>query len=457
MLSSAFSSSDMESLLSSGSLAVDSLFNEYPRTAEISPLNGFFKEENFVSKDERVLVEISERVKDKIKEMTDPCSYSFELAGPRKELYWKPLEVKVAIVTCGGVAPGLNKVIQSVVSCFYETYGVREIFGVPFGYRGFSKKDGSFEFKWEKLSPEDVQSIDFEAGSVLGAGRGYSDPKVIVDALQEKKINILITIGGDGTLRGAKQIYEEAKKRNLVLGLIGIPKTIDNDVMWVSKTFGFGSALGKAAEALIAARAEARSAYHGAGLVKIMGRHSGTLTAAASLAVHDVDFVIIPEIPLVLEGEQGFLNQFVHRLVTKGHVTVALAEGAGQHLFPKTVVKYDESGNVKLQDIGVLVRDRIKSYCREQGVEINLKYLDPSYYLRAQTTSAEDSIFCTALGQHAVHAAMAGKTGCFIGYAHECFTHAPFHSLLVKTKYLDIGSPLWLSVLSATGQPREWI
>jgi 6-phosphofructokinase 1 len=301
-----------------------------------------------------------------------------------------------------------------------------------------------------------VQNIDFEAGSILGSARGHSNPSAIVDALVLRDVNIIFTIGGDGTLAGANAIYQEVTKRNLPIAVIGIPKTIDNDILWVSKSFGFETAVGKAVEALRCAQTEARGAVNGIGLVKIMGRQSGALTASAAAAMNDIDFVLIPEVELNLEGEHGFLSVLTRRVVEKGYATVAVAEGAGQNLFPDAGKETDASGNVKLKDVGRYLKEVIPQDFKRQGIETTLKYIDPSYMLRAQTTSSDDSVFCAALGQNAVHAAMAGKTGMMVGYSHEQFTNIPLKLVTRGRKKFDTNCPLWLSVLASTGQPAQF-
>ncbi len=442
---------------------VDSLTKNYGQANYPSPLKNTFSHNNFIddTKD-RILFDISyEQLKKylSLNSIKNKLAIpNFELAGPRENIFWNPEAIKVAIVTCGGLAPGLNNVVQSLVTFLHERYKVQSIFGVPYGYQGFTHDEETkrFYFGWHRLDALSVQNIDFEAGSVLGTGRGHSNPETIVDALMIREIDILFTIGGDGTLTGAHAIYEEIKKRNMPISLIGIPKTIDNDVLWVSKSFGFESSVGKAVEALRCAQSEARSAFHGVGLVKIMGRNSGALTATAAAAMNDIDFVLIPEVPLKLEGEAGLLNAIVRKVLDKGYITIAVAEGAGQDLFSEGEIQKDASGNIKLKDIGKFIQKEISAEFKKRNIELNLKYIDPSYILRAQTTTADDSVFCANLGQNAVHAAMTGKTGCMIGYAHERFTHVPLKAVTLGKKCLDINEPLWLSVLAATGQPSSW-
>ena len=452
---------------------VDSLTHRFGENQRISPLSEFLQPKNFVVDGrDRILADITlNTVSGSLGSSPNKGSAgahsggstpaqveAFELAGPREKIFWEPASTKAAIVTCGGLAPGLNNVIQSIVNVLCDRYGLRSIYGVPFGYLGFSHDSATskFRFGWRRLDSLSVQNIDNEAGCVLGSGRGNSNPKLIVDALVLRDINILFAIGGDGTLAGANAISEEIKLRNLPISVVGIPKTIDNDVQYVSKTFGFETAITKASEAIRCAQTEARGAFNGIGLVKLMGRHSGALTATAAAATSDVDFVLIPEVDLKLEGPQGFLSKVLRRVVDKGYATVVVAEGAGQDLFTNASNEFDASGNKKLNDIGRFLKDRIVAEFKAEGIETTLKYIDPSYMVRAQPTTADDAVFCSHLGQHAVHAAMAGKTGVMIGYAHERFTHVPLAEVTSAKKHLQITDPLWLSVLASTGQPANW-
>ena len=444
---------------------VGSLGEKFGAPTRLSPLREFLHPKHFVvDGTDRILVDIS--MKSFAQELgflketnaQNVHHLSFELAGPREKTFWEAESTKVAIVTCGGLAPGLNNVIQSIVQVLSERYHVRSIYGVPFGFYGFSHDCDSkrFRFGWRRLDSVSVQNIDMEGGSVLGSGRGNSDPKLIVDALVLRDINVLFTIGGDGTLAAANAIYQEIQRRNLPISVVGIPKTIDNDVLWVSKTFGFETAVSKAFEAIRCAQTEARGAFNGIGLVKLMGRNSGALTATAAAAGSNIDFVLIPEVRLVLEGPNGFLSKLVKKVVEKGNCTVVVAEGAGQDLMLNPNNETDASGNKKLQDIGRYLKGRIVAEFEARGIETSLKYIDPSYMQRALPTTADDAVFCAHLGQHAVHAAMAGKTGLMVGYCHEQFTHVPLSALSIGKKHLSIDNPLWLSVLASTGQPAHW-
>jgi 6-phosphofructokinase 1 len=274
-----------------------------------------------------------------------------------------------------------------------------------------------------------------------------------VDNLIARDVNILFTVGGDGTQRGANDLYQEARKRGHALAVVGVPKTIDNDVGFVSRTFGFFSAVEEAKRVLDCAHTEACSGPGGIGLVKLMGRHAGFITAGAVVASQDVNFALIPEVPFKLES---FLAALRQRMRNKSHAVIAVAEGAGQDLLGADEAERDASGNVKLKDIGPLLCEEIKSYFKTEGVTVVIRYFDPSYQIRSRPANSEDALLCDLFARHAVHAAMAGKTGVVIGFLHERFIHVPIELLATHTKRLDPASGWWRSVLAATGQPAQF-
>jgi len=376
---------------------------------------------------------------------------AFEKAGPREKIYFDPSKVKAAIVTCGGLCPGINNVIRSLVMELHYRYGVTTIFGMRYGYRGFIPEYG---YEPYILTPDMVHDIHSKGGSILASSRGKQDIGEIVDCLERKDVSLLFTIGGDGTLRGAFEIYKEIKKRNLHISVIGVPKTIDNDISYVEKTFGLETAFSIAGHAIKSAHTEAIGAPNGIGLVKVMGRMSGFIAANAALALNEVNFVLVPEIPFDLEGPRGLFTQLETRLKNKGHAVIITAEGAGQDIIQRKSKETDASGNIRLADIGIFLKTAIKDHFSKQlKQEVNVKYIDPSYLVRSVTANAHDAIFCMQLAQNAVHAGMAGKTGMIVGIWNGKFTHVPLKIVTVQNKYLSPDDSLWLSVLEATGQP----
>jgi len=286
----------------------------------------------------------------------------------------------------------------------------------------------------------------------LGSSRGTQDIGMVVDCLERMNIGILFMVGGDGTLKASKKITEEIGKRDLKISIVGIPKTIDNDIYLVSRSFGFDSAVDVATLAIKGAHNEAVAYPNGIGLIKLMGRHSGFLAATAALAQQDANFVLIPEIDIFLEGKAGFLQALENRILHRKHAVIIVAEGAGQTFFNHQKKQYDPSGNVILQDIGLFLKEKISHWFKSKSIPISLKYIDPSYIIRSLPANANDSVFCGFLGREAVHAGMAGKTKLLISYWNNHYVHVPMDASAGNRKKLDPQGRLWQSVLEATGQ-----
>ena len=372
-----------------------------------------------------------------------------EVAGPRERLFFDPKHTRAGIVTCGGLCPGLNNVIRSLVLELHHGYGVREILGFVSGYQGLDPWRGTEPIP---LTPEFVEDIHKEGGTELNTSRGPVDISVAVDNLIRRKVDILFVIGGDGTQRGGEAILREAQQRGHALAVVGVPKTIDNDVAFVSRTFGYVTAVEEAVKAINCAHTEAHSVHNGISLVKIMGRHAGFIAAGATIASQDVNFTLVPEVPFVLEGEDGFLAALKRRVLKRAHAVILVAEGAGQHLFGPGDDRYDASGNLKSKNIGNFLGERIQAYFKAEDIPHTFRYFDPSYLIRSVPASAEDAILCDFFARNAVHAAMAGKTGLVIGFQHDTFTHVPIELITSRKKQLDLNSPAWLGVLASTGQ-----
>jgi 6-phosphofructokinase 1 len=377
---------------------------------------------------------------------------SFEEAGPRRQLFFDPAQTTAAFVTCGGLSPGLNNVVRSGFLELTHNYGVRRVLGIRNGYAGLNPDSGlEPTFMTERF----VRNIHHIGGTVLGSSRGAQEPAIVVDFLEAKQIDILFCIGGDGTQRGAHAIQEEITRRGLPKAVVGIPKTIDNDVPYVELSFGYLTALEVASEVLRGAHVEAVGARNGIGLVKLMGRAAGFIAAGAALASQEANFVLVPEIPFPLEGEGGLLEFLERRILTRGHALIVVAEGAGQHLLSGGDVDKDASGNVRYEDIGVFLRDRIKRHFAERKLELNMKYIDPSYAIRSVPANAWDRILTDRMARAAVHAAMAGKTDALIGYWNQELVHVPISTAVAEKKQMPLESDLWNAVLATTGQP-DW-
>ena len=402
----------------------------------------------FVSDQSRVIIEVEDsRVKRMIKDKkTLPC---FELAGPRSQIFFDPSKLRCALVTCGGLCPGINDIIRSIVLELHYAYGVQHIFGIRYGLQGFIAKYGH---DLVELSPETVVNLHDRGGTVLGSSRGPQDIDEIIDSLERMNIGLLFMIGGDGTLTAAGRIADTIIDRGLKISVVGVPKTIDNDIYMVSRSFGFDTAVDVATQAIISANNEAEGYPNGIGLIKLMGRHAGFIAATAVLAQQDVNFVLIPEVDFDLEGPGGLLSALEKRLAERKHAVIVAAEGAGQKFFEDMKDERDASGNIKLKDIGLYLKETISSYFTDKGIEVSIKYVDPSYMIRSLPANANDRVFCNFLGRNSVHAGMAGKTSMLIGHWNNHFVHVPMQVIADKRKKIDPTGSLWRSTLGATGQ-----
>ncbi len=375
----------------------------------------------------------------------------FELAGPRAKIFFNPPKARAAIVTCGGLCPGINAVIRSIVLQLWYRYNCRDVLGIRYGFAGLAE-DGETPLH---LDPDSVSDIHLSGGTILGSSRGTPTATQIVDGLVENKIDMLFTIGGDGTMRGASAVWEEIKRRKLTIAVVSVPKTIDNDIPFVRRTFGFETAVATATHSVHSAHVEATGVPHGVGLVKLMGRHAGYIAANTCLATGHANFCLIPEVPFKLEGPNGLLQLVEDRVTVRRHAVIVVAEGAGQQFFSGDSANLgkDASGNAKLGDIGTFLRDRISAHFHERKIPATLKYIDPSYLIRAAPATPNDQLHCSRLAQNAVHAAMAGKSGLLIGYWHGEMTHVPTSALAGVKQNINPNGELWFNVLETTGQP----
>jgi 6-phosphofructokinase 1 len=403
----------------------------------------------FVNDDERILYDVSLEHFNKFRK-GDKLPVSFEKAGPKENLFFEPAKTKVGIVTCGGLCPGVNNVIRSIVNQLYYRYGVSRILGIKYGYEGLISK---YNHPVVELTASMVSDIHNSGGTFLGTSRGNQNVVEMVDTLEILNINILFCIGGDGTLRGAHAIHEEILKRKLKIAVAGIPKTIDNDIDLIQKSFGFETAFSIANDIIRNAHNEAEGAHNGIALVKLMGRDSGFIAASAALAIQEVNFVLVPEISFDLYGIRGFLKVLRNRLEERHHAVIVVAEGAGQELFESKDLVKDASGNIKHMDIGIFLKEKIKEEFDSKKFPYSIKYIDPSYIIRSAPANANDSKFCNLLAQNAVHAAIAGKTDFVLGYWNNEFTLLPIPMAVAKRKKIDVEGELWWNVLEATGQP----
>lgn len=420
---------------------------------ELSHVEGDFVS-NFIEDGERILCDHSlSFIQPYIREGKEPPS--FEAAGPRDKVFFNPTDVRAAIVSCGGLCPGINDVIRGIVLSLNFHYRVHEVYGIQYGYKGLVEASMLSPIH---LTPKLVEDITSLGGTYLGSSRGPQSVEEMVDFLVKNRFNLLFTIGGDGTQRGALAISKEIERRKLAISVIGIPKTIDNDIRFIEKSFGFETAFSEGARVLKCAHAEANGAENGIAIVKLMGRQSGFLAATAALASGEANFVLIPEVPFDLDPPYGFLQALEDRILRRKHALVVVAEGAGQNLLAQEgegEQRKDASGNLKLKDIGVFLKEKVAAHFTSSEIDVSIKYIDPSYIVRSLPSTPSDSMYCQQLAHNAVHAAMSGRTGLVVGYWQSAFTHIPIDAAVSSRKVLDTEGDLWLSVLQSTDQPRR--
>ena len=374
---------------------------------------------------------------------------TFEKAGPKEKIFHDPRWTRVGIVTAGGLCPGLNTVIKGLVEILKFDYGVTNVFGIRYGYAGLNPKCGHEPLM---LDADTVDTIHEAGGTILGSSRGQQPSDVMVDTLVRMNINVLFCIGGDGSLRCASDIAAEVARRGLKISVVGIPKTVDNDLMFVGRSFGFESAVAQAAEVIRNAHVEAKGTPHGIGLVKLMGRDSGFIAAAATIANPVVNFCLVPEVKFELGGPSGLLAALERRFAAgKSHAVIVVAEGAGQELL-EGAEERDASGNVLKKDIGEFLKRKITDHFKGKGLDSSVKYIDPSYMVRSCPARGTDAIRCYELARAAVHAAMAGRTDCVVGSVGDSCSLVPIALATIERQKLDTDSQAWRSVLDATGQ-----
>ena len=403
----------------------------------------------FIRDGERILVTENEMFLDAIEKKLGHKP-TFERAGPLPMIFHDPSWSRVGIVTAGGLCPGLNNVIKGLVEILSYDYGVKTIFGIKYGYAGLNP---DFGYQPIMLNPDNVDTIHELGGTILGSSRGQQPTETIVDTLVRMNINILFCVGGDGSLRCARDVAEEVTKRGLKISIIGVPKTIDNDLHFIGRSFGFETAVGEAANVIRNAHVEAKGTAGGIGLVKLMGRDSGFIAAYASIANPVVNFCLVPESPFTLDGPNGLFAALENRFTAgKDHAVIVVAEGAGQELFKDMPEVRDASGNILKNDIGEFLKRALECHMKSRGIKSSVKYFDPSYIIRSCPAKGTDAIRCYMLARNAVHAAMAGRTNCVVGNLGESYCLVPIKLATIERQKISLKSDLWRSVMDATGQ-----
>ncbi|MGW4483822.1 ATP-dependent 6-phosphofructokinase [Amycolatopsis sp. NPDC004368] len=433
-----------------GECRYDSPISEMLSTKQTSP--------HYVAEGDRVLLEdtVSMLAEHSLPPTQVP---SFEAAGPRRKIYFDPARVTAGIVTCGGLCPGLNNVIRGLVQELAVHYKVKRILGFRNGLQGLTQQH---RYDTVELTPERVRDIHNAGGTILGSSRGGQDADEMVDSLVLRGVDIMFVIGGDGGMRAATFLSKAIRARGLDIAVIGVPKTIDNDLPFTDQSFGFQSAFARATDFISAVAVEAAASPNGVGIVKLMGRHSGFIASYAALSANAADIVLIPEIPFALGGADGLLAHVEERVRAKGYVVIVLAEGAGQDLLEDHGLPQlngrgtDASGNIKLGNIGELLKERITAHLVSVGLPPTMRYIDPSYAVRSIAANAYDAVYCLRLAHAAVHAAMAGHTEAAVARWRRRFVHVPLSLMTSRRNQVDPDGDLWMSVLETTCQPAEF-
>ena len=347
-------------------------------------------------------------------------------------------------MSCGGLCPGINVVIRELVMALRYNYGVAEIYGIKWGFLGFTKKDC-----WVKLDPEDIKEIHLLGGTVLGTSRSGFDGDEIAREIIKRNINMIFFIGGDGTHRGIKELSKIFKEKKKKIILVGIPKSIDNDMPIIDKSFGLESAIQESVRTIRAANVEANCNLNGIGLVKLFGRSSGFVAMLSTLAARDVNICLIPEVPFNLYGDNGLLDFIFQRIQIKEHCVIVVSDGARF-----SVKDYKTSNGRPVDDIGLIIKKEIIKKSEELGIEVNLKYMDPTYVVRAVPANEYDCNLCAKLAESAVHCAFAGYTCFSVGMINNKPCMIPLDKMCGKCeRKIEFNSDDYLMLLASTGQP----
>jgi len=350
---------------------------------------------------------------------------------------------RIGVLTGGGDAPGLNAVIRAVVKtavmqCDCEVFGIRD------GYDGFLDDAGILP-----LGPDAVRGILPRGGTILGAanrGNPYARKVMrdgvevtidvsdeIVEGIRRLALDALIVIGGDGTLHIAHELCEKG------VPIIGVPKTIDNDIGGTEVTFGFDTALNIATEAIDRLHTTAES-HHRVMVVELMGRDAGFITLQAGVS-GGADVILIPEAPFKYEAILAKVKERVDRGALFS--ILAVSEGArpqgGGQVFSR---KGDEVYVPRLGGIG----DEVGAYLEEQGIETRVTVL--GHVQRGGTPTAFDRFLATRYGAAAVRLAAEGRFDRMVALSHSRIVDMPLEEALAVPKRVDMAGD---AVLTARG------
>eukprot|EP00668_Euglena_longa_P014128 GGOE01018102.1.p1 GENE.GGOE01018102.1~~GGOE01018102.1.p1 ORF type:complete len:494 (+),score=144.75 GGOE01018102.1:38-1483(+) len=356
-------------------------------------------------------------------------------AGPRREVYFGT-DTNACIVNTGGLCPGLNSVIEELVRTL-DTYNADTIYGIRYGFLGFD----TTEYMPLILTPHSVLNIHQRGGTILGTCRGSFNEDLILKFLKECNIGQMYVIGGDGSHRAALRIHALCKEHQLRCVVVGIPKTIDNDILFFDKTFGFDTAVEVASKVIDCSFVEASSVKNGVGVVKVMGRDSGFVARNAALSNNVVDACLIPEVPFEIKGNGGLLPWLDGHLATKHCAVIVICEAAGQQHLP--CLGKDPTGHNIYEDTGKWLKKAIETHWQETGQEGKVFLIDPSYMLRSVPANTGDNMFCIQLAQAAVHTAYSGYSGVTVGRYHDLYGVMPIEMVVSGLRKVNPKGSLW--------------
>lgn len=409
----------------------------------VNPMYEVWPKMNFLNPDELVMGHIilnDSKAGSRRQEIANGCVR----ANACEKIWWDPADVRAAIVTCGGLCPGLNSIIREVTMCLWHQYGVRHITGIQFGYNGLSNPE---LYAPKHLGPKAVREIHMKGGSVLKAGRGGLEAERICDNLEKMGVNMLFVVGGDGTQAAGNLLYEEARRRNLQLSIVGVPKSIDNDILFFDKTFGFDTAVSAACNVIRNGWVEATSCEKGVGIVKLMGRDAGFVCMDAALSSTIVDLCLIPEVSVKMEDIMDHIDETLQR---KNFMVIAVAEGAGQEHV--ATGKVDATGHTIYGDIGTHLRDSVNKHLKPSGGRCF--YIDPSYIIRSVPIDPNDHVYCSRLARDAVHSAMRGYTGVVVGPIHNVICMIPMQLIASGKRHVPTKSSNWQACVQVCNMPK---
>lgn len=347
---------------------------------------------------------------------------------------------RIGILTGGGDCPGLNAVIRAVTKTVIFQHGI-EVWGIEDGYLGLIRN------RMHRLENEDVSNILTAGGTILGTsnkadpanfvvgkdGEGnpiYQDvTSRVLEHIEERKLDAIVCIGGDGTMSGANHLIQRG------IRCIGVPKTIDNDLMHTEVTFGFQTAVGIATDALDRIHTTA-SSHHRVMIVETMGRNAGWLTLHAGMASGS-DVILVPEIPYDVDVICESCMRRSRR--GKAFTIVAVGEGAkpiGGDVVVDRIVR-DSPDPIRLGGVSQVLSDQITG---KTGLETRATIL--GHVQRGGTPCASDRVLATQFGHAAAQLLAEKRWNRLVVMQHAAITSVPIADVADKQRTIPADDPL---------------